>query len=231
VLPVSILYLDDTLVAIDKPPGMIVHAGRDEEGPEWIAMKRVRDLLGRQVYPVHRLDRPTSGVLLFALDLATCARVQRLFESRQVEKHYLAVVEGITREHWVCETPLQRNPGEPEREACTGFDRLATATGAGGGSGPRPDLSLLRALPRTGRYHQIRRHLAQAGHPIIGDFRYAGVERCLDLGESLGTGTRMLLHAESLLLPHPQTGEPLVIHAPADDSFRHWFPLPSAAPP
>ena len=89
---------------------------------------------------------------------------------------------------------------------------------------PALSLSLLKVIPQTGRYHQIRRHLLEAGHPIVGDFRYAGVERCLELGDVLGTGTRMLLQAKSLRLPHPYTGELLQIEAAADEDFRRWFP-------
>lgn len=222
--PVSILYQDEVLVAIDKPAGMIVHPGREAEGPEWVAMKRVRDMLGRQVHTVHRLDRPTSGVLLFALDLDCCTRVQQFFEKRQVEKSYLAVVEGTTPERWICETPLHRVPEEPPQSAKTGFERVAVVPAGSFERLPQLSLSLLKISPHTGRYHQIRRHLLEAGHPIIGDFRYAGADRSMDLGELLGTGTRMLLQARSLLLPHPYTGESFQITAPADADFLRCFP-------
>ena len=223
-LPVSILYQDETLVAIDKPAGMIVHPGREAEGPEWVAMKRVRDMLGRQVHTVHRLDRPTSGVLLFALDLDSCVRVQQCFEKRLVEKTYLAVVEGTTPERWTCETPLHRVPDEAPQPAKTDFERVAVIPAGSFESLPQLSLSLLKVSPHTGRYHQIRRHLLEAGHPIIGDFRYAGADRSMELGDLLGTGTRMLLQAKSLLLPHPQTGEPFEITAPADVDFLRCFP-------
>jgi len=91
-LPLSILYQDEFLVAIDKPAGMIVHPGREPEGPEWIAMKRLRDQLGQRVFPAHRLDRPTSGVLLFALDKETASLAQQAFERRNVIKTYHAIV-------------------------------------------------------------------------------------------------------------------------------------------
>ena len=104
--PLHILYEDEYLVAIDKPAGMIVHPGREAEGPEWIAMKRLRDQLGRQVFPVHRLDRPTSGVLLFALDKQTAGLAQQSFELRNVAKSYHAIVCGVAPQEWFCETPL-----------------------------------------------------------------------------------------------------------------------------
>jgi len=221
--PLRYLYQDEFLVAIDKPAGMIVHPGREPEGPEWIAMKRLRDELGQPVYPIHRLDRPTSGVLLFALDRATSTRVQQAFELRQVEKSYLAVVCGVTEADWCCEIPLRKSPEEPELAARTAFQRLAVAEGFAGD--PELRLSLLRADPFTGRFHQIRRHLQQAGFPIVGDYRYAGRERSDELGAILGTGTRMLLQAKSLRLAHPWQGGPLEIVAPPDEDFGRCFPL------
>jgi tRNA pseudouridine65 synthase len=220
--PLRYLYQDEFLVAIDKPAGMIVHPGREPEGPEWIAMKRLRDELGQPVYPIHRLDRPTSGVLLFALDRATSTRVQQAFELRQVEKSYLAVVCGVTEADWCCEIPLRKSPEEPELAARTAFQRLAVAEGFAGD--PELRLSLLRADPFTGRFHQIRRHLQQAGFPIVGDYRYAGRERSDELGAVLGTGTRMLLQAKSLRLVHPWQGGPLEIVAPPDEDFGRCFP-------
>lgn len=221
-----ILHHDEHLVAIDKPAGMIVHPGREPEGPEWIAMKRLRDLLGRPVYPIHRLDRPTSGVLLFALDRATSTLVQQAFEQRRVEKSYLAVVCGEAPSVWCCDTPLRKSPEEPELAARTRFERLAVADGVAGA--PDLRLSLLRATPTTGRFHQIRRHLQQAGFPIVGDYRYAGRERSDELGALLGTGTRMLLQAKELRLEHPHSGEDLVIEAPDDEDFLRCFPQGAA---
>lgn len=221
-----VLYQDEHLVAIDKPAGMIVHPGREPEGPEWIAMKRLRDELGRPVYPIHRLDRPTSGVLLFALDRATSARAQMAFEQRRVSKRYLAVVSGLTAADWCCEIPLRKSPEEPEQAARTEFERLAVANGVAGA--PELRLSLLRATPTTGRFHQIRRHLQLAGHPIVGDYRYAGCERSDELGALLGTGTRMLLQAKELRLEHPHSGAELVIEAPDDEDFLRCFPQGAA---
>lgn len=224
IAPLSIIYQDEFLVAIDKPAGMIVHPGREDEGPEWVAMKRLRNELGRRVYPVHRLDRPTSGVLLFALDRVTAGTAQQAFELRQVEKTYHAVVEGITPESWTCDTPLAADAGDPPLAAQTDFRRLAIAPAGSFLRDSSLALSLMEACPATGRFHQIRRHLLDCGHPVVGDFRYAGQDRSFRLGEVLGTGTRMLLHAALLKLPHPRTGEPLEIKAPANPDFFRCFP-------
>lgn len=222
--PLAILHEDEFLVAIDKPAGMIVHPGSEPEGPEWIAMKRLRDQLGRQVFPVHRLDRPTSGVLLFALDKQTAGLAQQAFELRNVIKTYHAIVCGIAPREWHCETPLRTNPEDALLAASTSFERLMVAPQTSFPGDPTLCLSLLKATPATGRFHQIRRHLLDAGMPIVGDFRYAGRERSYELGEILGTGTRMLLQAKVLELRHPRTGEPMRIEAPVDADFLKCFP-------
>jgi tRNA pseudouridine65 synthase len=223
-VPLSILYQDEFLVAIDKPAGMIVHPGREPEDSEWIAMKRLRDQLGQRVFPVHRLDRPTSGVLLFALDKKTAGLAQQAFEQRAVTKTYHAVVCGSTTEQWVCETPLRANPGDELLPAETMFERLAVTPEGFFLADPTLVLSLLKVTPATGRFHQIRRHLLESDRPIVGDFRYAGMERSHELGEVLGTGTRMLLQAKVLELEHPRTGQRLIIEAPQDPEFAKCFP-------
>lgn len=223
--PLSIIYQDEFLVAIDKPAGMIVHPGRDPEGPEWVAMKRLRDELGCKVHPVHRLDRPTSGVLLFALDRVTAAAAQQAFEQRLVEKTYHAIVEGLAPESWTCETPLSTEPDSTPLPARTVFGRIAVAHAGSIEKDPGLALSWIEARPETGRFHQIRRHLLETGHPIIGDFRYAGQQHSFRLGELLGIGTRMLLHAKTLQLPHPRSGVTLRIEAPVNPDFLICFPV------
>ena len=222
--PLHLLYQDDFLVAIDKPAGMLVHPGRDPEGPEWIAMKRLRDQLSRQVFPVHRLDRPTSGVLLFALDKQTAGLAQQVFELRKVVKTYHAIVCGISPQEWLCETPLRKNPEDESLPARTSFERLMVTSETPFPADPTLSLSLLKATPTTGRFHQIRRHLLEAGIPIVGDFRYAGQDRSYALGAILGIGTRMLLQAKLLEFLHPRTAEPMRIEAPTDADFRKCFP-------
>ncbi|MCU0750232.1 MAG: pseudouridine synthase, partial [Akkermansiaceae bacterium] len=207
--PLAILFQDEHLVAIDKPAGMIVHPGREPEGPEWIAMKRLRDELGKRVFPVHRLDRPTSGVLLFALDKKAAGLAQQAFERREVRKTYHAIVAGEAPLRWACDTPLATMPEEPLLPAMTEFERLAVRPAESFPADPTLLISWVKAIPATGRFHQIRRHLLEAGCPIVGDFRYAGMERSFAIGEVLGIGTRMLLQAKRLELRHPLTGEPL----------------------
>ena len=222
--PLGILYQDEHLVAIDKPAGMLVHPGRDPEDAEWIAMKRLRDQLGQRVFPVHRLDRPTSGVLLFALDKRSAGLAQQAFERREVVKTYHAIVCGETPRQWVCETPLRPAAEDEPLPAMTSFERLAVSTRGSFAADPELVLSLLKATPATGRFHQIRRHLLESGHPIAGDFRYAGMKPSEELGQVLGTGTRMLLQSRVLELLHPRTGKTLRIEAAPDADFLMCFP-------
>ncbi len=221
--PLQILYQDASLVAINKPAGMIVHPGREAEASEWIAMKRLRDQLGRHVFPAHRLDRPTSGVLLFALDKDTAGLVQQAFELRQVTKIYHAIVSGLVPEKWVCETALRANPEARALAAKTSFHRLGVLAASSLPGDEATDLSWVEATPVTGRFHQIRRHLLEAGFPVVGDFRYAGEDRSHALGEMLGTGTRMLLQSKVLELCHPHHGSRLRIEAPPDLDFLQCF--------
>ena len=223
-LPLRILYQDEFLVAIDKPPGMLVHPVREPVETEWIAMKRLRDQLGQRVFPAHRLDRPTSGVLLFALNKSTAAIAQQAFEQRKVVKTYQAIVCGNVPEKWICETPLGANDGDEPLPASTWFERIAVRKAGSFAACPELVLSLLKITPKTGRFHQIRRHLLEAGFPVVGDFRYAAMERSHELGEILGTGTRMLLQAKALEMDHPHTGERFKIEAPADGDFAKCFP-------
>ncbi len=223
-IPLPILYHDEFLVAIDKPPGMIVHPGRDPVDLEWIAMKCLRDQLGQRVFPVHRLDRPTSGVLLFALDSKTAGLVQADFARRKVLKTYQAAVCGEVPEQWVCDSPLRAEPDEKWLSAQTFFARLVVTSEAAFPGEPSLILSLLQVTPTTGRYHQIRRHLLEADRPVVGDFRYAGIERSTALCELLGIGSRMMLRSVGLELRHPQSGEPLKIEAGSDPDFSRLFP-------
>lgn len=220
--PLEILFQDEYLAAINKPAGMIVHPGREAEGIEWIAMKRLRDQLGKRVFPIHRLDRPTTGVLLFALDKSTARLAQQVFEQRNVTKTYHAIVCGNVPEHWEDNTPLRTSSEGELLPANTNFERLAGHELPGH---TNLNLSLVRAIPSTGRFHQIRRHLLGSGFPIVGDFRYAGMDRSFELGKILGTGTRMMLQAKKLEFVHPVSGGFLKIEASADPEFAKCFPF------
>ena len=176
----EILYRDDWLVAVDKPAGLLVHRSLIDKRATDFALQRVRDQLGRRVYPVHRLDRPTSGVLLFALDAGTARTLTAQFTAGQVVKTYLAIGRGYLEPAGVIDHALREeldaladanaDPNKAPQTAITHFRRLATVELPYPVSRyPTVRYSLVELQPQTGRKHQIRRHLKPIFHPIIGD--------------------------------------------------------------
>jgi len=219
IAPLNILYQDEWLVAVDKPAGHLVHPADQPQKGDLVTMKILRDQLGQLVYNIHRIDRPTTGVLLFGIDRSVTKALHRALERHEVQKTYLAIVSGTPDSSpWQCREPIQKHEEAPIREAHTDFKLLEKITIG------NQALSLLEATPHTGRFHQIRRHLLHAGIPIIGDYRYAGIEKSDMLGALLGTGTRMLLQSHSITFDHPMTGDRIRIEAPADPEFLRCFP-------
>ncbi|MDQ7988761.1 MAG: pseudouridine synthase [Candidatus Dactylopiibacterium sp.] len=223
-----VLYQDDWLVAIDKPAGLLVHRSELDRHETRFAVQMLRDQLGRPVWPVHRLDRGTSGVLLFALDRDTLARAGETFETTRVDKRYLAVVRGWAAESGLIDHPLTRQydafesaretPGAPQ-PARTRFERLATAElPIALDRYPTSRYSLLRLFPETGRRHQIRRHLKHVSHPVIGDATHGKGLHNRMFAERLGCA-RLLLMCEAMCLPHPVTGAPLHLQTSPSDAF------------
>jgi tRNA pseudouridine65 synthase len=198
-----LLYRDEHLVVADKPAGLAVHRGWAPERD--VAMVRVRDALGVHVYPVHRLDRGTSGTLVFALSSEVASLFAQLFATGAVEKTYLALVRSVPPESGVIDHPLP--PGEDRGEARvparTAFIRREVFG----------HYSLVEASPETGRLHQIRRHLKHIACPIIGDVRYGKGEHNRLFRESFDLH-RMFLHAARIRFRHPATGAMLDVQAP-----------------
>jgi tRNA pseudouridine65 synthase len=225
----EILFRDEHFVAVNKTAGLLVHRSDLDRHETEFALQMVRDQTGCRVYPVHRLDRPTSGVLLFALSPEAARRAGEAFESDMVRKTYLAVVRGVAEEGAVIDYPLQELPERFEakrknenletREAVTAFRRLATVElPFAVGKFPTARYSLLEVRPRSGRRHQIRRHLKHVFHPIIGDTTYGEGRHNRLFRDELGC-SRMLLHAEELSFFHPWSGDTVVITASLDEAF------------
>ena len=227
--PLSILYRDEHLIAIDKPAGLLVHPSWIDKRETRCAMMLLRDQIGQYVYPVHRLDKPTSGVLLFALSSEVARRLTEHFTQHQVEKRYLAVVRGYTEEAGTVDHALREQPDKmtdrqarrdkPPQTAVTEYRRLATLElPVRVDRYPSSRYSLVEARPLTGRKHQIRRHFKHLSHPIIGDTRYGKSNHNRLFAERFGSH-RLLLAATRLQLPHPMTGEPLRLEAGLDPCF------------
>ena len=225
-MTLTLVYGDEHLVAIDKPPGLLVHrtqlAAREDEA----ALQLLRDQLGRPVWPVHRLDRGTSGVLLFALSAEVASLLGAMFEQGRMAKRYLALVRGWpAAEEGLVDHPLARDPEQPSAgqtmlEAQTRWrvlrriewplvtdPRFATTR-----------VALLEAEPLQGRRHQIRRHLKHIAHPILGDATHGKGPLNRAVAAHLGQN-RLWLHARSLSLRHPVSGTTLTLDAPLGEGW------------
>lgn len=225
----DILYRDDYLIAVHKPAGLLVHRTDLDRHETRFAVQLLRDQIGRRVYPVHRLDKGTSGVLLFALDPDIGREVSAQFERQQVAKKYLAVVRGHPPEAGEIDHPLVRRPDDyewtpeaenaPPQPAVTRFRRLAVCElPYAVDRYPTSRYALVELEPLTGRRHQLRRHLKHISHPIIGDSTY-GKGRHNRLFQELFGSQRMLLANLELQLAHPVTGERLKLEAPLAEDF------------
>jgi tRNA pseudouridine65 synthase len=229
----AILYRDEWLVAVDKPPGLLVHRSEVDRRETRFAVQLVRDAIGRQVWPAHRLDRGTSGVLLFALSAEIAAALGRAFESDAVEKRYVALVRGWPGESGVIDHPLamlddasRAIADRAPQPAVTRCERLARLEiDAPDGRHATTRYALVALVPHTGRRHQLRRHLKHTAHPIVGDATYGKGAHNRAMAARTGI-TRLWLHARSLALTHPVTGERLVVEAPLNAEWQRLFALP-----
>jgi len=231
--PLEILYKDEYLVAINKPSGLLVHKSPIDKHETRFALQEVRDQIGQYVYPVHRLDKPTSGVLLFALNREMAKIMSQLFRDNQIEKEYIAIVRGYTEAQGEIDHPLkqmldtkeQKKQGitKEEQEAVTLYERLATVELPYAVSRyPVARYSLLRLRPKSGRKHQLRRHMKHIFHPIVGDTKHGRGEHNNLFREKFDCH-RLLLHSNKLSFMHPITKENVVLEAKIDPMFEKLF--------
>ena len=225
--PFRILHQDSWFVAIDKPEGIHVHPPEDSRNRitrEQNGLSRLRDQIGQYLYPVHRLDPATSGVLVYALSKESASRIAGAFAAREVQKEYWAIVRGKAPAHHVIDRPLKRDTTDTFAPASTEIERLAYAE-----FDPVHRYSWIRARPKTGVYHQIRRHLAGLSHPLIGDVM-RGDGRHNRFFREMGLGG-MYLRAMTLSFLHPETGEKVRIESGINDRWRKLGPaLPWQGP-
>ncbi|RLK50814.1 tRNA pseudouridine synthase C [Alkalispirillum mobile] len=217
--PLRILYRDEHLVAVDKPAGMAVHRSRQHPDAD-VLLQRLRDQLGQWVWPVHRLDPPTSGLVLFALDPETAQALGRQFRDREVEKRYLAVVRGWPEAAGVIDHPLRR-AGRSERQAALTEYRVLDTTELPIPMAPHPTAryALVELKPVTGRQHQLRRHMKHISHPIIGDTTYGKGPHNRLFRERFSSGS-LLLRAMGLRLNLPGSGQRLELSAGLNEEWR-----------
>ncbi|WP_370589834.1 pseudouridine synthase [Rufibacter sp. LB8] len=222
-MELEILYEDAQYVAINKPNGLLVHRTRMAEEQKEFALQLLRDQLGIKVFPLHRLDRGTSGVLLFAKSAEAAAPLVQAFTDRQPDKTYVAVVRGYAPEAGTVDSPIRpdRDNGLKEpQDAVTHFSRLATVElPIAVGRYQTARYSLVKVKPETGRMHQIRKHFAHLRHYIIGDKKHGDWRHNLMFLEQLQSPT-MLLHAASLIFEHPFTQQQIKITAPLPENMK-----------
>ncbi|HEY6897037.1 MAG TPA: pseudouridine synthase [Rhodocyclaceae bacterium] len=238
-----IVYQDRELVCIHKPPGLLVHRTNLDRHETRFAVQLLRDQIGQRVYPVHRLDKGTSGLLLFALSPEVAKRLTGEFAEGRVDKRYLAVVRGHPEESGTIDHPLARTAddyvdtsaeGDAAKPAVTLYRRLATCElPIAVDRYPSSRYALLELNPLTGRRHQIRRHLKHISHPVIGDATYGKGRHNRMFQERLDCH-RLLLACAAMTFTHPVSGQPLALNGPLADDFAilmkrlDWF---EALPP
>lgn len=222
-----ILYQDDALVAVYKPPGLLVHRSLIDKRETRFAMQIVRDQIGQHVYPVHRLDRSTSGVLLFTLSGKLATVVGEQFAAQRVKKRYYALVRGHPDERGRVDYPLKEKldkiadkkarKDKPAQDAWTLYHRLKTFElphAVGRYSSAR--YALVKLTPLTGRKHQLRRHMAHISYPILGDTTHGDGKHNQFIRQQFGF-IGLALTCNALTLQHPTSGKTLQVQADFDE--------------
>ena len=236
-----ILYRDDAIVVVNKPSGLLVHRSPIDRHETRFAVQLLRDQLGRHIFPVHRLDKGTSGALAFALDKATATALAGQFAGKQVRKTYVAIVRGWPQPAGVIDHPLDavQDACAPTADSApkpcrTAFRTLATVElPVRVDRYPTSRYALVELEPETGRRHQLRRHLAHLSHPIVGDSTY-GKGRHNRLFAELYGVRRLLLACVGLGFTHPATGTIVRVQAdagPEFDALRQCMPWTATLEP
>lgn len=229
----EILYQDQDIIAVNKPAGMLVHRSWLDKFETRFVMQTLRDQIGQHVYTVHRLDRPTSGVLVLALNQEAARRLSQQFEQKQIDKRYLAVVRGFLDGSGTIDYPLKEqldkiadkfsSQDKEPQSAVTDYQSLQQIEMPyPAGRYPTARYTLVRLFPKTGRKHQLRRHLKHLFHPIIGDSAYGDLRQNRTFHQQLNC-SGLMLHAESISFEHPISGKPLTIHAGFDQNWQNML--------
>jgi len=220
----EIVYQDDHIIAINKPHGLLVHRSSIANDAKEFALQLLRDQVGRHVSPVHRLDRKTGGLLLFAFEKDVEIALHQQFQNTLVKKKYLAVLRGHSPDQQDIDYPLAKENGTIQ-EAFTSFITLErTELAVPFGKHETSRYSLVEATPTTGRMHQLRRHFAHIFYPIIGDRKH-GCNKQNKFFKENWDMTTMLLHASELEFSHPVSGDLIKLHAETGTEFNRMKEL------
>lgn len=229
----EIIYQDEYLVAVNKPAGMLVHRSWLDKHETQFVMQTLRDQIGQHVFPLHRLDRPTSGVLVFALSSEIASNVMPMFANHEMVKTYHAIVRGWIEEGDVLDYPLKEEldkiadkfakQDKEAQSAVTEYQPLAKVeVPISTGKFPTTRYCLVEMKPKTGRKHQLRRHMAHLRHPIVGDTTHGDGKHNRLYREEYDCH-RLMLHASELRFVHPYTKQDLVLKASFDESWQKLF--------
>ena len=226
----EILYQDNDLIAINKPSGWLVHRSWLDKHETVVVMQTLRDQIGQHVFPVHRLDRPTSGVLLFALSSEIARLMSEQFVIKQIEKTYHAIVRGYVEGEATIDYPLVEeldkiadkfsDSNKPAQDAVTtyrGISKIEVPIKVGKFDTAR--YSFVELKPKTGRKHQLRRHMKHIFHPILGDSKHGDLHQNRAFAEFFSI-KRLMLHASKLQITHPINHDPIIIEANLDQQWQ-----------
>jgi len=230
---IDILFEDEHIVAIHKPAGLLVHRSYLARRERFFAMQLTRDLVGCHVFPVHRLDRPTSGVLLFAKSSEVARLLCEQFADHSIKKQYLAIVRGNMHESGTLDYALKQefddvgdkhvDPNKAAQEAVTDYQALLNAEiPFSSGRYPSSRYALVRLSPHTGRKHQLRRHMAHLRHPIVGDTTHGDGKQNKFFREHFHVN-RLWLIAKSLQFVHPVTQQTMHIETELESEWVDVF--------
>ncbi len=215
----EIVYQDEHIIAINKPHGLLVHRSKIANDATEFALQILRDQIGKHVSPVHRLDRKTSGLLLFAFEKDVEIAMHKQFQEGLVQKKYIAILRGYAPDEMTIDYPLAKENGNMQ-DAVTYFKTLQRAEiEIAFGKHPTSRYSLIEAAPTTGRMHQLRRHFAHIFYPIIGDRKH-GCNKQNKFFKEQFEMTTMLLHASELTFMHPVTGIELNLNVDIQEEFK-----------
>nr|WP_223292887.1 MULTISPECIES: tRNA pseudouridine(65) synthase TruC [Shewanella] len=230
---IDILFEDDDIVVIHKPAGLLVHRSYLARRERFFAMQLTRDKVGCHVFPVHRLDRPTSGVLLFAKSSEMANVLCEQFAAKTVEKQYLAIVRGNMHEADTLDYALKQelddlgdkdvDPNKAAQDAVTHYQPLLnTEIPFSSGRYATSRYALVRLSPHTGRKHQLRRHMAHLRHPIVGDTTHGDGKQNKFFREHFAVN-RLWLIAKKISFEHPRTGVRMHIETELEEQWLTLF--------
>ncbi|CAM1340618.1 pseudouridine synthase [Tenacibaculum aestuarii] len=222
---VSILYEDDYIVCASKPNNVVVHHAHHSRNvaDEASLLQLLQEQCGEKMYPIHRLDRKTSGILLLAKKSEYVAKFQELFMNNQIQKTYYGIVRGHAPESKIIDSPVKGRDANVHKDAETHLSTLKTVT---------VDIpvkpydtsrySLVKLMPKTGRLHQLRIHMNKISHPLIGDPKYGDKNHNMMFLENFNC-ENLFLHARSLEFLHPYSNEKLEIIAELPENWNTVF--------